>query len=104
MAVDHCVSLAATGTRSPSSDHRPSADGGATRRLRKGPLGPARSRFRGRRAGALENARSAWKVSLVTTPFQTRLHRAPTVSPGYPPPRAPWSDAKDEAPVGVRWG
>src|SRR5947207_12029071 len=97
MAVDHCVSFAGVGTRSVSSDQRPSADGGATRRLLNDP-DAGRSRLRVRRTGALVNARSAWNVSLVSTPFQTRSQSAATVSPGYPSPAASWSAPKKDAP------
>ena len=79
MAADHAVRVARFGTRSATSDQRPSADGGATRRLRNG---RARGGLRDRRSGGRVNARSAWNVSLVTSPFQTRSHSASTVSAG----------------------
>ena len=66
--------------RSLTSDQRPSADGGATRRLLNT---RARRRFPRRDApSAAVKARSAWNVSLVMAPLQTRFHSASTVSAG----------------------
>ena len=64
----------------PTSVHRPSADGGASRRERNA-VGSSLRCFR-RGARACVNARSAWNVSLVIDPFHTRFQSAATVSLG----------------------
>ena len=51
-----------------------------------GPERGGRPRFDGLAVVSLMCARSACSVSFVTMPFQTRSHKAATVSPGKPPP------------------